>query len=251
MRPLALIFLLASSALAADNVTYEQVLVPFDTLTAPGVGTVWSAELRARNDGDTPVNLFPETCHWLGFGYPCTLRIDVPAHTTVLLDVLDDRYASVPYGVFVYVPMTRIDDVSFSLRIRASSSRIGTEIPVVHSRDYRTGRTTLLDVPLGDDSRAALRLYFPDFRPYGATIRVYREPAGELILQQSFFSGVPTDPPSPMGAPLMLDVSSTLSDASLQKPGRVRVTIEAPVRYWPLLTVTDNATQQVTAITPQ
>jgi len=70
MRALVLMFLLASTALDAENVTYEQVLVPFDTMTVPGVGTVWSAELRARNDGDTPVNLFPETCSWIGWQRP-------------------------------------------------------------------------------------------------------------------------------------------------------------------------------------
>lgn len=254
MRAFVLLALIASTALAAD---FEQVLVPFDTLTVPGVGTVWSAELHVRNDGDTAVNLFPETCSSFGMPFPCERRIDVPARTTILLDVFDDRFTLVPYGVFVYVPATRIDDVSFSLRIRASSSPVGTAIPVIRPSAYRSGRMTLLNVPLGSGTRAALRIYSPDVSlGHGAIIRVYREPGNDLILQRTLFFGGPTDAISPPFVPLMFDASSVLSDASLQNPGRVRVTIEplfppGVARYWPLLTVTDNATQQVTAITPQ
>src|SRR6185436_15761708 len=91
MRAMALIFLLASTTLAADNVPYEQVLIPFDTMTTPGVGTVWSVELHVRYDGDTAVNLFPGTCFSLGTPFPCERRIDVPARTTILLDSFDDR----------------------------------------------------------------------------------------------------------------------------------------------------------------
>ncbi|MEK6375927.1 MAG: hypothetical protein AABO58_24890 [Acidobacteriota bacterium] len=249
MRAFVLLALITSTAIAAD---FEQVLVPFDTMTVPGVGTVWSAELHVRNDGDTPVNLFPDKCVYIGLVFPCAVLIDVPARATVLLDLFDDRFANVPNGLFVYVPTTRIDDVSFSLRIRASSSPIGTEIPVVRLRNYRTGRTTLLDVPLGTDSRAALRVYSADPQMHTFIVRVFREPGGELILQESFFFSHPTDPTYPTAGPLMFDVSSALSNASLQKPGRVRVTIEAPdQRYWPLLTMTDNAMHHVTAITPQ
>jgi hypothetical protein len=257
MRALALIFLLASTALAADNVIYEQVLIPFDTLTVPGVGTVWSAELHVRNDGNTPVNLFPETCLSFGTPFPCDLRIDVPAQTTVLLDVFDDRFTRTPFGLFVYVPTTRLDDVSFSLLVRASSGSIGTAIPVVRRSAYRSGRTTLLNVPLGSGTRASLRIYCSDVNfGHAFNVRVYREPGNDLMLQQSVFFGGPTDAPVPPIVPLMFDVSSLLSDASLQKPGRVRVTIEptfplSSSGYWPLLTVTDNATQQVTAFTPQ
>ncbi len=250
-----LLAVLIATPLAAGDASFEQVLVPFDTQIVPGVKTIWTAELHVRNDGDQPVNLFPETCLFLGRPYPCFERIEVPARTTILLDVIKPDYAT-PTGVMLYVPKTRIDDVAFSLRVRAVSSAIGTEIPVVRERNYRTGRTTLLNVPLGAGSRAALRLYTPNVLPVQQfRIRVVRELDDVEILSRVVNGFLPTDPPVPAVVPAMFDGSSVLSDAALQNPGAVRVVIEAifpeGTRYWPLITITDNATQQVTAITPQ
>ena len=251
MRPVLLLASLAFLASLASAQDFEQVLVPFDTMTIPGVGTSWRAELRVRNDGDQPVNLFPHTCYSIGAPFPCDFRIDIPAHTTRLLDFFDDRNTRA--GVLLYVPVARAADISLSLHVSASDDPVGVEIPVARRRNYRTGRTTLLNVPLGETTRASLRVYVPGLITRHFTVSVYREDDDRLILQQTFFDPVPTDPPIPPLVPEVSDVSIVLANAALQKPGRVRVTIDVlgDVEYWPLLTVTDNATHRVMAITPQ
>jgi hypothetical protein len=85
-------------------------------------------------------------------------------------------------------------------------------------------------------------------------VRVYREADDALIYQRTFQFFVPTDPIGPLALPSLLDVSVALADAGLQKPGFGRVVIDSPspsMPYWPLLTITDNATQRVMTITPQ
>jgi hypothetical protein len=252
---LAATSLAATSLAAADDTLFEQVLVPFDTQTITGVNTIWTAELRVRNDGDQPINLFPEKCFFLGREFPCFQRADVPARTTILLDQIKPDYAT-PAAIFLYVPKARAADVSFNLRVAAAGDPIGTEIPVVRERNYRTGRTTLLNIPLGAGSRPSLRIYSPILLSHVFRVRIYRDPGDVLILERSFELIVPTDPPIPAVVPIMVDASSALADASLQNPGRVRVTIEqsfpqSALPYWPLATITDNATQRIIAITPQ
>lgn len=235
-----------------DDPVFEQVLAPFDTMRIPGAGTTWTAELRARNDGDQPVSLFPETCISIGGRFPCNVHIDIPAHTTKLLDLADERGA--PGGAMLYVPQGRSAEVSFNLRIGALGDPVGVEIPVIRQRNYRLGTTTLLHVPLGDPGiRSALRVYAPDMFGREITVRVYRESDDALIAQRTFFFNFPTDPPVPTQFPALLDVSAVLAEAGLQKPGSSRVVIDVAgaTYYWPLLTVTDNVTQRVMTITPQ
>ncbi|HEU4520641.1 MAG TPA: hypothetical protein VFT12_01490, partial [Thermoanaerobaculia bacterium] len=85
MRSLTLALLVAfpltlSAQAPAD---YEQILVPFDTMTLPTGGALWRAELWVRNNGSTAINLFPDVCYQFGQPHPCTRRIDVPAQSTV------------------------------------------------------------------------------------------------------------------------------------------------------------------------
>jgi len=65
----------------------------------------------------------------------------------------------------------------------------------------------------------------------------------------------PTDPPFPLLVPATFDFSAVLHEAAAAGGERVRVSIErtwpSGARYWPLITITNNLTQQVTAITPQ
>jgi len=238
---------------------FEQVLVPFDTATIPGqFGTRWSAELWVRNDAERPVNLFPERCSFIGLEGPCPKRIDVPGNTTTLLDVLAFTYGDRAPGVLLYIPQDRIGDIYFNLRIRDLSKQLesaGTEVPIVREAELRTGRTTLLNVPLKAGSRANLRVYSPDLFGARFVVRVYRQSTDELLVDRAFSEGFPTDPPFPPLVPATFDFSAALHDAGFAGGGGVRVVIEpirpGGTRFWPLLGITDNVTQEVTFITPQ
>ncbi|HUP48096.1 MAG TPA: hypothetical protein VNA04_04825, partial [Thermoanaerobaculia bacterium] len=228
---------------------YEQVLVPFDSATLATGGARWFAELWVRNDGPEPVNLFPEKCFFIGLEGPCNRRIDVPAGTTRLIDVQPDSLTDP--GVYLYVPSTRSADVHFSLRVRDLNQgleQIGTEVPVARGSDVRSGRRTLLNVPLQPHGRVMLRLYTaPQNLGSSFMVRVYAEPSGDLLTQRTFILIGPTDPPVPASAPRTIDASSIFQGWVVD---RVRVTIEGTSPYWPLLTITNVRNNQITTVTP-
>ncbi len=254
MRPLILVLLLLPTLAFAQQIPqYEQILVPFDTMTLESGGARWHAELWVRNDGTSSINLVPEVCYSFGQPGPCARRIDVPAGQTVLLDVFPPSNAEFP-GVLFYVPRGRSGDVTFNLRIRdlnRGADAIGTEIPVIREDDLKTGTATLINVPLSQTGRVNLRLYVPD--PAGGfTVRLYGEPGDRLLGQRSYVLGLPTDPPYPLFIPITIDASDIFRGWIAD---RVRVTVERTIGadrpFWPLLTITNQRNNQITVVSPQ
>ena len=260
MRPVKLFLLslvLAVSAVAQSQPQYEQVLAPFDTMQFGGLlGTQWRAELWVRNDGNQAVNLFPETCYWLGRPETCLTRIDIPARSTVLADVAATT-ADQP-GVFLYVPSERVKDVSFHLRIREltrASESFGTSIPVVPVSDFPRDRATLLNVPMQFGNRIHLRVYTPDAASSRFIVRIYADPGDVLLKERTFVHALPTDPPAPLHWAPMIDVSAAFGGLIAD---RVRVVIErepltvGPTNsFWPMLTITNGRSNHVTVVTPR
>ena len=104
--------------------------------------------------------------------------------------------------------------------------------------------------------RASLRIYTPShYVENEFVVHVFTEPEGAEIVRRELRIALPTDAGAPPFVPSLFDFSGALADASLQNPGRVRVVIDSVwppnLRYWPLLTVTDNATQRVLVVTAQ
>lgn len=265
LLPVVVLLLLARSGAlaAAENLSaaseparFEQILVPFDTGEYVG-SIIWRAELWVRNDSSEVANLFPETCHFLGRPFPCDRRIEVASKSTVLLDVLASTPLLSP-GALLYVPEGEVSNLHFNLRVRAqSSSSAGTEIPIVRSKDYRTGRSNLLNVPIDSRFRRTLRAYLPNLVWGRFTVRIFRtsvQASGEsLVAERSFDVSFPTDPPLPLLVPGMVDLSGVFNEITGADGDTVRVEIEPslPVgaRYWPLLTITNNATREITVVT--
>ena len=260
MRPVKLFLLslvIAVSAVAQSQPQYEQVLAPFDTMQFGGLaGSQWRAELWVRNDSDQAVNLFPETCYWIGGPEVCQTRIDVSARSTVIADVAHTS-ADRP-GVFLYVPSGRVSDVSFNLRIRDlthAADSYGTEIPVVRVTDFPRRRATLLNVPMQFGTRIHLRVYMPDLISSQFVVRIYADP-GDILLRERTFSLLPqpTDPPSPLLFAPVIDLSAAFGGLIAD---RVRVVIERESgatgadSFWPMLTITNNRSNHVTVVTPR
>lgn len=237
---------------------YEQVLVPFDTMQLPGQhGSVWFAELFVRNDSNEPVNLFPEHCFWIGSEVPCGHRIDVPAETSMLVDTLDHDSASRP-GVLLYVPEGNVGDIHFNLRVgdaSRQSENAGTEIPIVRERNLLSGTATMLNVPISEGFRVRLRVYVVDEAGAAFVVRVFREGTNELLASYGSSMHFPTDPPFPPRTPATFDLTPALAEIRPADASRVRITIERTwpqgLPFWPLLSVTNDITQQITVITPQ
>jgi hypothetical protein len=249
MRPLALVSLLTLAISISAQDTHEQILIPFDSMTLPTGGATWRADLFVRNNGETAVNLWPDVCYPFGLAAPCERRIDISAMTTRLLDVIPEPNATQP-GVLLYVPRNRTGDVTFNLRIRdLRSGSIGTEIPVVRESEMRRGATTLINIPLQLNGRVDLRLYSPDA---GATytVRVFAEPTGDLLARRTFSGSLPADGPFPPLVPLTVDASTVFRGWLVD---RVRVVIErnSQAPYWPLLTITNRHTNEITVVSPE
>jgi hypothetical protein len=234
--------------LFAQSTEFEQVLAPFDTMSFGGLlGSQWAAELWVRNDSAQPVNLFPERCVHIGGEFPCTRRIDVPARTTMRLDTAYTTAGSP--GVFLYVPRARVNDVHFNLRIRGGAN-VGTEIPVVREREWRTGKANLLNVPLQFGSRLNLRVYTLDAPGGNFTVRMYGDPGDVLLSERKFAIPMPALESFPPVFAFVNDLSSALRGLVADRV-RVEIEVDGGRNLWPLLTITDNATQHVTVVTAQ
>jgi hypothetical protein len=246
-----LLSFLAASA-AAQSGTFEQILVPFDTMTQETASGHWRAELWVRNSGTMPVNIWAAECVQFDQPVACSRRLDVPAGRTMLADGFEPDGSSP--GVLLYVNRERSGDVIFNLRVRDLSrgtDDIGTEIPVVRESDLRHGSAEMINVPLLLYGRTHLRLYTPDANA-AFTVRVYAEPDGALLAERQFAASLPGGGIEPPELPMVIDASSVFRGWVAD---RVRVTVErvqpggAP--FWPLLTITNARNNHITTITPQ
>ena len=247
MRPLVLALLLLPSLAFAQQPQYEQILVPFDSVTLQTGGARWHADFWVRNDTTQQVNLFPERCFFIGLEAPCTTKILVPAQQTVRLD-LQQQFS----GVFVYVRSDLRDHIHFSLRIRdveQGTEQIGTEIPVVRQSEMKTTKATIINVPLLPNGKVDLRIY-TDSPGASFRVRLLAEPSGHLLAERVYQFGGPTDPPIPTVVPVVVDASSVFRPWIADQ---VRVEIENGLasRFWPLLTVTNQRNNQITVVSPQ
>jgi hypothetical protein len=251
MRSLTLALLLAIP-LAAQESKYEQILVPFDTMVLETAAATWRSDLWVRNDGSASINLLPEECFAFGLPVPCNARLDVAAGRTQRLDAFPLENAEFP-GVLLYVPRGRSRDVTFNLRIRDQNrglDDIGTDIPVVREGEMRTGKTSLINIPIQPNGRIDLRIYsaVPVTAEY--VVRMYAEPTGDLLSERTYSRVMPTDPPSPARVPVTVNASSIFRGWVID---RVRVEVEPKSAwpYYPLLTITNNRNNQLTVVTPQ
>ncbi|HYH07287.1 MAG TPA: IPT/TIG domain-containing protein [Thermoanaerobaculia bacterium] len=166
-------------------------------------------------------------------------------------------------GAFVYVPRLLAAELAMELRIRDVSRAAegwGTELPVVGRRSYaRLHR--LLDIPTDPRYRVTLRVYGDSNQTQPVTVRVYPlEGATPIDDRELDLAGVTWEEAvdfSLTPAYLQLD---PITDA-VRAAGHERVRIEVftssfgepPFEpgIWTFASITNNATQQVTVITPR
>lgn len=173
-------------------------------------------------------------------------------------------------GAFIYVNRPRAHELAVQLRVRDLSRQAeswGTEVPVVRDREMLTATAHLLDIPVRSDFRSHLRVYGAS-SPSGlgdVRVRFYANndmtPLEERILTL-VQAGIGTDlPPSSLPAdherPAVLAYAELADLAKLLTPGfgdsfRLEITPLTPgLKYWAMVSVTNNVTQHVTLITPQ
>ena len=277
---LCVIVLCTTSANAQGQPPYERVLVPV-VITQPVAGahgSQWMTELVMRNESDQAVDITiapysgcVASCQWT---QPHTLlRLGFPA-------------ANPNAGIFLYVGSAGIGKVTFALRVQDTTRQAntwGTSVSVVRPKDVFSGKLQLLNIPVSDKFRAALRVYdFDTSIPDAAAVvrvRIYDMcgigrfdntvpfPCNDPPLVDTNLSLPPSGPeqsftnPSYPGFAMVGDLMSAFPQLAglAARPGdvtgipRVRIDIDPitpALRFWAFASVTNNETQHVTVITP-
>lgn len=222
----------------------ERVLIPIAGDAIPGAqGTRWSTEIQVHNDSDHAVPLDLEYCDFIGRFSPCGTPVTrVPAHATVTLTGRGS--ADYPYAQF-FPPVQDVDSLHFSVHVRELSTNGAViEIPAVRQRDLRTGRVILPGISTSDRYRTTLRIFSGSIH---ISMWIVDSATGAVLASRTIDRMFPTDSDT-FSLVTLQDLFTTLRDHA-----RVDVVIDTGDYdlYWALLTLTDNATQQVTTFTPQ
>jgi hypothetical protein len=130
----------------------------------------------------------------------------------------------------------------------------------VRERDFSSSTTQLLEVPTGADTRVHLRIYGAS-SPSGRgdiIVRVFSD-ATKLfekaisLTPSGGLASLPTENAF-IENPAYAELTNLTGLPEIARHGDVRVEIEpvtAGLRYWSFISVTNNATQRVSTITPQ
>jgi hypothetical protein len=240
---------------------YEQVLVPVAVTGAPlpgAYGSVWISELWATNDGPRRVELFTSypRCSTDCAGKPFP---GIDPGQSMKLTLPNNRVSD---AYLLWVQRGGIDDVTLSLRIRDTSrfdDNHGTEIPLPRVSEFQR-KATLVNVPIDSRGRTSLRVYSDAGHVRSVTVRVdVTSLTGPEILASRLLEL--TEPVLEPALTRMFHAQfGALGDLRLEFPNlpegtyRITVTPVEPVfihTVFPLVSVTNNRTQLVTAIAPQ
>ncbi|HYM60634.1 MAG TPA: hypothetical protein VEZ11_07060 [Thermoanaerobaculia bacterium] len=248
---LAAIILCTSTSIIAED--FERVLLPISGGAIPGAyGSLWEIHLVVRNDNSTPTRV---TQHPFGCAIPCPLDL-VDPNTSLEMTTYPVLY---PHpGSYLWITKPGNAHVTFNLRIQDLSRQAltwGTEIPVLHDSSAHTGVIELLSVPLDSRFRQTLRVYdFDDAFGRRVRLRIYPSTSNEAAVDVELKLTTPSGGDF-ANVPGYAQVGSFV-DAFPQLAAldnvRVELTpIDAGLRFWAFVTVTNNETQHVTTITPQ
>ena len=267
VKALSLTFLCLVLSRGVDAQTVERILVPLwsRTPTAGAFGALWTTEITILNASSGPVQIN-------GIETDCVIALcpptpPTPAGVTFSPNLL--IFTSEVQGFFLDVPREQSDNVHFSLRVRDLSRQAeswGTEVPVVRERDFFTAGLQLLDVPVRSTFRQMIRIYDVDPRsgPAQARVRIY----GTLSSRKLPFNA-PTDPllsdetitfqyavrgGGVASHPGYVEIGNLATRPEISGLDTIRIQIDMLTpnhRYWAFVSVTNNATQQVTTISPQ
>ncbi len=225
-------------AAAPDPSLFERVLVPI-LFNGPGAfGSMWETRVEMVNTSTSPVEFVPE------HDRPLTT---LAANASTSLSGFGNR----PSGLVLFLP--RGSGLHFGSIIRDVSREaddLGAEVGVVRERDTSSA-LVLANVPFDPRYRVQLRIYELD----GIEDDVFIS-AGQGASTGDVVKGPCQDDDEPCNSNQPAYVSLDLAKAfpALAGKGRRSVVIRAnnPARrLWAFVTVTNNATQRVTVITPQ
>lgn len=239
---------------AAD--TQETYFLPVYARTRiPGAfGSEWVARLTIHNAGETFVRFGPCNVPSASPCPPVVFGIQ-PGETLV-----DPRVGLTDAGLrgrFVYLDSEHARDVDMKLRLADVSRQTldsGTEIPVPRAGDFRGTTIRLLNVPIGGAARTTLRIFE----------LLDRGDAARVSVAIYTIDGVPlshfTQAFNPSGyahqdgfayAPSFIESALEPLIGTELRHVRIDITpVSDNTRIWAYASITNNATQHVTLVTP-
>lgn len=241
---------------------WEPILLPILIDRTEGAhGSLWQSTFWLHNGSNEVVSLAHLECeNACPEIFPLTLNVD--PGTTVENPRLGFNPPGQTPGTLIYGLREEIDGVSFSLRIddlsRESLTR-GTEIPVIRREELLSGKTELIDVPLDELFRSALRIYDLDARKrLDFWVRFFPVEGGPVLgppLIEVRLSTTADHPFFLTGKPgylQILDLRAAYPQIAHLRRARIEIEPVTPgVRYWAFVSVANVTTQQVSTITPQ
>lgn len=242
----------AASGLAQGHPDDEKVIIPLyakDSGVPGAYGSRFVTELYARNDSPN----FVRVDTWGRCELASCRLVPLEAMTTRQLFPAEE-YTVYPVSVFLYLRRPGNESISFNLRVQDLSRQSltwGTELPVVREKDVFRTRVSLLNVPVAERFRQALRIYDYDFDSSQVRIRMYAQATDALLVDDTVTLRALVSKETPA---LVFINDLVQRYPSLVSTDRVRIAID-PVtpnmRFWAFVSVTNNETQHITLITPQ
>jgi hypothetical protein len=234
------------------DVAYERLLLPVYTQPIPGAfGSEFRTELNATLAAGDRVAIYglSRNCTFIciqGPDDPHVLTTDFPR-----LNQNDVEPDGTP-GQFVYIPRDQSGRVAMNLRAydtSRSAENFGTEIPVVRDTEFADIHPiVLVGIPTDARFRNTLRIYSAgqggnvSLRIQGAGVDIQQSlhlPAQPDLLHPGYvqFSNFPIGV-----GPVRVTIDGVAQPSSPPQPS---------VSHWAFVSVTNNATQHITTITPQ
>jgi len=231
-----------------------RLLVPVAISDSGAFNTSWESELSIYNNNDEPLLLAGPTA------LPINTTLAIPALSSAAVTLHPPAGNA---GAFLYVPRRLLDNTVAGLRVHETTrdpESWGIEVPVVPETQFRS-LIVLTNVPNDARFRTLLRVYGYDANDASATLELRDETTGELLdsrrlVLQSGLSTTISAPEAPAYTQVALD---PLLAPFIPTHPRIRVQIgpifnpaipRQETLMWGFAAITNNATQQVTTITP-
>jgi hypothetical protein len=251
----ALFFVFALPLCASDR-----VLLPlFTNEIVPGdQGSQWQTSLAIFNPTSNEYKF--ESCgeNEICEAGPGSADLFImPGETQTTLP--SDKY-SMSSGARGYVAyFERVDSVSegqpLPIQLRArdlsrNAQSAGTEIPVVRESAFRTAKTHLLNIPVDNRFRSTLRIYEMGLDHASFAVRVYNATSNVLVTETTATLAT-TRRGELRLEPGYFQTGNLVPSATSARTVRVEIEPLTPgSSFWAFISITNNATQEFTLITP-
>ena len=249
MRPVFALLVL-SSALPLAAADYEQLLLPI----APSV-------VHCARDSRFETRLVAFNANERARARVCTDQECGELEPMSAREFKGDFAGGTPLPAYVYLPKSTADDMQLSIIIESShidrlEERGFIEVPVIRTSEFRTGKMQFIGVRMDPEFRQSVRMYGLDGSSYATVMmRVYGLESGVLLhecehllmpIGETDAEGRDTRPSFSMECDMSHHV-----EANGQK---VRIELEPltpGLKYWSLISITNNRTQHVYTVLPR